>query len=827
VLFRRPQHRQQSTRSDAGTSFRQTFSANGEATMSSSPHRPLDSAASRSGESTPPTAGPSRLSRIFAVILAWRWSVLALYALLLPPSAYFAAQVRQDNSIDRLIVANDPDYIATREFEKVFGTGEFALLLAEADDPLSPAVIARFDRIERALQTVAHVRANSALSVFRRARAGFEPTPEQIQAFRQFVKGTDLFRKQGLVGDHFLAIGLVLDVSGTDERRATLAALDHAIAQVETSPTPLRGLHPLGQPYVNAYLDDTQRSAWRYFALFAGFVMVLNVAVYRSVRTLAAFLITLGVCLAVSLGYIGVTGGTLTIVSPMVPMTVLVTATATLVYLHSRFVERPPDRPIDVHHVFALENKFVACTASIFATAAGFAALMVSDIRPIRDMGKWVAVGLALTWIVVFTLFPALQKVLRTPTRHQPRAAGEWFMRFATWLPRFTYRWRWPLVLASLVLSALGAVALFGVPGAIAPMPILTDPVEYMNHSSSLYRDIKRLGPVIPGLSITQVWLKGGLGSVSEPQVLTGLNDFQQALESDPDVGAAIGPTTILRVMRYIAGAGDAWPTDAAAVDQLAGDLEGLLPAEPMLQRFVQPHTLAQAQLTVITRTAEHEGFERVDASIRRHWAEEVARHPALREFELRMVGLTPLHAKMAQNLVPTLVESFALTVIVIFAAFLIVFRNGTARLMAMIPSIFAILVMFLVMRISGRMLNIATILIASTVLGASENDQIHFFYHFLEGRKDGTAAHALQHTLLIAGRAIVFATVINAGGFLAFGLADLPPVRQFGLLTALAFVLSMIADFTALPAALWILFRERPDEAVLAAEPSVMDSHR
>ena len=32
--------------------------------------------------------------------------------------------------------------------------------------------------------------------------------------------------------------------------------------------------------------------------------------------------------------------------------------------------------------------------------------------------------------------------------------------------------------------------------------------------------------------------------------------------------------------------------------------------------------------------------------------------------------------------------------------------------------------------------------------------------------------------------------------------------MRQFGFLAALAFVLSMIADFTALPAALWILFR-------------------
>jgi len=333
-----------------------------------------------------------------------------------------------------------------------------------------------------------------------------------------------------------------------------------------------------------------------------------------------------------------------------------------------------------------------------------------------------------------------------------------------------------------------------------------------MDHDSALYRDIKRLQPIIPGLSITQAWLKGPLGSISEPAVLTGLHSFQQALESDPDVGAAVDVTTILRTMRYIGGAGDGWPEDASAVEQMAGDLEGLMTAEPMLQRFVQPHGLAQTQMTVITRTAEYEGFVRLDASIRRHWDDAVAHHPALGALALQTVGLNPLHAKMAQNLVPTLVESFGLTVVVVFAAFLVVFRNGTARLMAMIPSLFAILVMFLFMRLAGMRLNIATILIASTVFGTSENDQIHFFYHFLEKRQDGTVEASLQHTLRIAGRAILFATLINAGGFLAFGLGDLPPVRQFGVLAALAFVLSMAADFTALPAALWILFRARPD---------------
>lgn len=753
----------------------------------------------------------SRLEGIFAGILRARWLVVAVYALLLVPGVFYAIRVGQDNSLDRLIIPSDPDFLATREFQKVFGAGEFALLLAEAEDPFSPAVVARVDAIEGALRRVPHVEPNSAVSIFRRTRASFESTPEDAEAFRAFAKGTDLLRRQGLFGDGFLAIGLVVDVDGPAQRNAALEAVDAALAAANPAPSPVT-ITRLGLPYVNAYLDETQRDAPRSFGLFALFVVGLNVFLYRSIRTLLAFFLTLGVCLALSVGYIGIIGGTFTLVSPMVPMTILVTATATLVYLHSRFVERPADRPVEEHHVFALANKFVACTASIFATGVGFAALAISSIRPIREMGLWVAVGLAITWVVVFTLFPALQRILRTPTRVARPPAHDTFARFAAWVPAWSYRRRWPLVLSSLALSAAGAVALFGLPGVVEPMRVLTDPVAYIHPDSTLYRDIQRMKPLVPGMSISEVWLEGGLGSISEPDVLTGLHHFQQALENDPEVGAAVGPTTILRLIRYMGGEGDGWPDRPEDRQRMAADLEGMVSVEPMLQRFVQPHALAQTHLTVISRATEEEGYRRLDAAIHRHWEEAVRSDPALGSLGLKIVGLGPLHAKMAQSLVPTLVQSFTLTVAIIFGTFLVVFRSGTARLMAMIPSLFAILVMFGVMRLTGLPLNVATILIASTVLGTSENDQIHFFYHFLEGRRDGSIEQALRHTLTVSGRAIFFATLINAGGFLAFAFSPLPALQQFGVLAAVAFVLSMLADFTALPAALWILSRQRPD---------------
>jgi predicted RND superfamily exporter protein len=133
-----------------------------------------------------------------------------------------------------------------------------------------------------------------------------------------------------------------------------------------------------------------------------------------------------------------------------------------------------------------------------------------------------------------------------------------------------------------------------------------------------------------------------------------------------------------------------------------------------------------------------------------------------------------------------------------------------------MIPSLFALLVTFLGMRVLGGSLNLATIIIATTVLGATENDQLHFFHHMHE-RAGAPLEERLRHALRVAGRAVLFATVINAAGFLGLATSRFPPLRQFGLMTAAAFVLALVADFLVLPAALWIVSRERPrDDARL-----------
>jgi predicted RND superfamily exporter protein len=755
----------------------------------------------------------SLLDRFFRSVIRQRWLVFGLTMAFLVPAIYFALKVDQDNSIDRLIVQSDPDAVNARAFEKVFGAGEYVVLLAEAHDPFAPNVLKTIDDLEARLRKIPNVEASSVVDIYRRAHPAFDPATQAAE-FKKFATGTDIFRKQGLVGDTYLAIPLILTIRTTTDRHDTVVALDAITHDLEKHPAPLTALRKVGEPYVNAYLDqDTRTAGYRYFPVFFLFVIILNYALYRSFRTLLLFILTLGVSAAFSVGYVGVTGGKFTIISQLVPMTILITCTATLVYLQSRFVDIEPGEDVEEHRIFALKNKFFACTASLFATAVGFAALAVSKIQPIKEMGIWVAVGLAITWVVVFTFFPALQKILNSPTQTERKVAGQWFVHLTAWLPGWSYRWRWVLVPGALGLSALGALALFGVPRlGIAPMKLETNALEYINHSTDLYKDTKRFEEVLGGLSITSVWLSGGKpGAVTDPDVVKGLKHFSQALESDKHVGSVIGLPTLLRSLRYVGGQGDQLPEDDKSLEEITSQLEILLDKEPQLKRFVEPKRLDQTHLDVVSRITDWKEFTELDAIIKQKWEATLKTDPALAQFTLRNVGAAPLHAKISYHLVPTLTESFGLTVLIIFGTFLVLFRNGAARLMAMIPSLFAILVMFGVMRVTGMSLNVATILIASTVLGTSENDQIHFFYHFLEKSKESTEA-GLRHTLFVSGRAIFFATLINAGGFLAFALADLPPMRQFGILSSLAFILSMVADFTALPAALWMVFRDKPD---------------
>jgi uncharacterized protein len=749
-----------------------------------------------------------RLLQLFLRVLQARLWIVGVFALLTLAGIYGALRIPTDTSINRLIVGSDPVAQATREFERVFPEGEQALIVLEAPDPLSPAVLQGVDQLERALNQIPNVAAHSLLTLYFRSSPPATIGPNEAVKLRAFASGTSLVRRAGLMGDHYLGIGLELQVNSPAERDRALAAIDAKVLPIDASGHPFTAVRRVGAPWLDAWLEkQTGASTRKFMPLFGIFLVTLVFIVYRSWRALAAIVLTLGAVVAIAVGFGELLGFSNSVVSTLVPLTVMVTTTATLVYIHSRYMEPDAAPPLE-HHARALANKFLPCTASMFATAVGFAALTVSDIRPVREMGLWTSCGLIGAWVGCFTLFPALQSLLRAPRRLDAMTDDKWFAQFVDVLVPATRRYRWFLVASAMLVMLCGAASLFGIPGKLAPLQLETDALTYVNPREPVAQDTRQFVQS-NGLDVQDLWLQTQPGHALDPEFLRSVDLLTHRLEQHPGVNAVDGPTTLLRWARYIQSGSDKLPTAPDAWPKLAADLEQILLTEPGARSYVDVANLSSVRLSVRGRAEVFGPSGAMRKFILQTWDEAQASDPNFRTVHGQMAGNGVLSAIITERLLPTLTQSFAITASVIFCAFLVVFRSPSARLMTMIPSFFAILSVFIVMRVAGIPLNIATILIGSPVLGATENDQVHFFYHLQEGRASGTTEGALRHAMLTAGRPILFATLINTSGFLALTLSDLPPMRQFGVVSASAFVLALIADFTALPGALWILSRE------------------
>src|SRR2546423_753978 len=619
---------------------------------------------------------------ILARIVALRAPILVVYALLVPLAALRAARIPSEGGLDRLIQPSDPDYVATRDFQRIFPDRPSVMLFFESDDPWAPANLSRMESAVRELRKEPHLGAFSVLDALRKARRSASPAE-----LRKLATGTQFCRKQGLLGDRFLAVIVDLDVHNPAERDAALASIDAALARAGADP-----VRRVGAPYVQSWLERQSGAASvRYFPFFGALVVGTALLLYRSVRTLLAFVLTLGSAVALGVAVGGLLGFTFTVVSVLVPLTVLVTT------------------------------------------------------------------------------------------------------------------------LATLLLCLAGAAALFGIPGLLSPMPVGIDSLTYVDPSLPLRRDLVWFRQNVADLNVAHVWVHLPRPAATDPEVLRALDRFQREIDSLPDVIAVLGPTTFLRLRRYFAGQGEQLPRDPAQFARAAADLEQLLLTEPGLRGYVDVNGLQDLNVTVLFRQGDAEGYAMLAQRIARAW-DELGAGPVAGA-RMRVVGESLLQAKVGASLVPTLAQSFAITAVLIFLVFLFVFRSATARLLAMIPSLFAILATFLGMRLFGASLNLATILIATTILGTTENDQIHYFHHLHE-RVEAPLAEALEHALRVSGQAIIFATLINAAGFLALSFSTFPPLRQFGLVTSAAFVLALIADFTALPAGLWMVDRRRERQA-------------
>lgn len=156
-------------------------------------------------------------------------------------------------------------------------------------------------------------------------------------------------------------------------------------------------------------------------------------------------------------GFLALTGTHIDIVTVIVPIFVIVMGSADGLHFVAHFQEAVEASTDKVERVRStLKEIGIPMILTTISTAAGFLSLLATDVRPIRQLGLFAAVGIVFAGIISFFTLPAILSRLTIEPKHHKTIMGK---RVTTGL-KVLVKSRWSAPVVVLIIAVFAAVFL-------------------------------------------------------------------------------------------------------------------------------------------------------------------------------------------------------------------------------------------------------------------------------------------------------------------------------------------------------------------------------
>lgn len=715
-------------------------------------------------------------------------------------------RLETDNSPAVFFVEDSERVESYERHREIFGSDVTLRLVFEGSGLWSTRHLRWMSDLEEELKEISGVLQVSGLqSHYRR----FGWPPQDLDAFRARAVANTLDRGAGWISADGGIVTLLVQIEALSSRENTLLLekVDTLIA------TPPEGVicRVVGLPVLNHELDQSSREVEHvFFPLLILLTVLLLRWVLGSFRRIWAPLLFVGLCQIMVLSLMGYADVRLNMVLAVLPPLVFAVSLATAVHLvlHLRRAPVSAGSTVETEYeeddesrTFRIETRL----ATVFhekrwavlwtgvTTVAGFASLTLSPLSPVRALGLWSAIGLAAATAAVFLFLPTLMAVFGFGSATASSWEGRWARRGEA-LGRRARIHRKPILAAA---GFACIVAMLGLPR----LHTVSNALEYLAPDHPLRAGIERLedhGIGVAGIELLVTMPPPGPGGA--PPAFTSaievdrLADLGTELEQIPGVFGVVSIGSVLRdALLHV----PTTPTNAhfrqqMALESLHGDVEG----RAVLDALLTEDRLS-AHATIFVETTDIDTLSHISTKIlaatRNHFPEASA----------HTTGQYPLLLEAQEHLLSTLFSSLGLTLLVVAVILRFVLPSFRLALLALVPNIWPVLGTFGIMGWLGVPLDIASVMMASVVLGLAVDDSIHTLGHFRRlAPKLGSGA-AVEKTLFATAPAYVLTSLILMSGFGVCALSSFAPIARFGTMSAVAIALALIGDLFLLPALL------------------------
>ncbi len=764
------------------------------------------------------------MTALIRAVLHRRRAVEVFFALLVVGMLPGVARLESDNAPEVYFLAGSPDSVRYDELRARFGAGYGARVVVAGEALFTASGLEFLARLEDGAAALDGVRSVSGpVGHHRSALTGLlgEPPLDPL-AFRARLLANPLDRAAGFVSASGDEVTFLVELDtfgrsggGPDQRpeRRSMAVLAALEARCAAAPPGVSAI-VVGPATLERALNDSAREIGAfYFPLLLALAALLLALTFREAGAVAMPLAFVAAVEIVALGAMGYAGVRFNLVVAILPPILFVIALASAVHLMLRC------RDIEAQGLEAgpatlatYRDKGRALFWTTVSTLAGFASLAATPVAPIRTLGIWAGLGLAFAGLAAFTLLPCL--LSRTMGRRAalPERAFELRMqRLGRRVTELAADHRRP-VLA--IYAALAIVAAAGLPR----LSVASNALHYLAPDHPARRQIEAVERAGIGLSAVElVAFAAERGSPAGPagpagpaapaaardpnrrgtflseRRLSDLARLTSELRRIPGLLAVVSATDLLDDVAARSPLRQVFPPA-----ELRARLAPLVFADEAGGRALARLLTSDGSRTRITLFVPTAGYATVDPLT----AEALAlARAALPGATIEVSGQYPLLLAMQRYLISTLALSLLLTLPVLAFTFYVLLREVKGTLYALLPNLWPVLVILGGMGWFGVPLDIATVMVASITLGLVVDDTIHTLAHYR------TLSAALGERGAVADRmektapAYLLTGVILALGFGVCALSGFAPTARFGLLSAVAIVIAVAADFTLVPA--------------------------
>ena len=611
-----------------------------------------------------------------------------------------------------------------------------------------------------------------------------------------------------------------------DKRKGNLKKINHqnivAIREIIKEFSDTGEIHLGGVPMIADDMIEFIKSDLVNFGVGVFlFITITLIVVFRELRWVALPLLNCFYAVLIMIGVLGFVNWDVTVISSNFISLMLILTIAMNIHLAVRYKQLCNEMPNSEQSeiVFLTTKKMVwPCLYTALTTICAFTSLVFSGIKPVIDFGWMMAIGLSVTFLTSFILFPSILLLLKKKEDSFNNEAQSHFTGGLAYLAKHH---------GNKVLFLSGLLTIITIIG-ITKLKVENSFINYFKEKTEIYQGMKlideKLGGTtpldivinfkketfdsnesIPSSDDTELGLDDDffdLGSEIEINTKdywftsTKIKQIEKAhnyLESLPEIGKVLSLTSLIRVAEDLNEGKEFDPFELNIIYKK-------LP-EKLKRNIVDPyisieHNEARINLRVLDSQKDlrrKELIEKINSDFKNKLE--------FNEDQFQITGVLVLYNNMLQSLFDSQIKTLVFVMFGIAIMFIILFRSLTLSIIGIIPNFIAAISILGIMGLLKLPLDMMTITIASITIGIAVDNSIHYIYRFREEfKKINDYKKTIDICHMSVGRAIFNTSVTIIFGFSILVLSNFIPTIYFGLFTGLAMLIAMLAVLTLLP---------------------------